>query len=173
MPERRRSRRHWLICGAVFALAILPMLNIVGCAISTPYRSADTGGAATENDTVLVVLTHAELAEGTEDASTFWSNVSAVADSLDGRPGFVGYRLRRELFGRNSWTMTVWADAASLDAFVQGDIHQTAIREGWPALARARFARVTLPRSEIPISWEQVEALLDATGREYVNNQHR
>lgn len=173
MPDRRRKARRWLIGGAVLCLAFLPALNITGCAISTPYRGADTGGDALEDDTVLMVLTHAELAEGTEDASAFWSNVSAVADSLEGRPGFVGYRLRRELFGRNSWTMTVWTDTASLEAFVESDIHQTAIREGWPALARARFARVTLSRSDVPISWARAEALLDATGQEYVNSQHR
>ena len=149
------------------------MLNIAGCAISTPYRGADAGGDPSGDEMVLVVLTHAELAEGTDSASAFWSNVSAVADSLEGRPGFVGYRLRRELFGRDSWTMTVWTDVAALEAFVESDIHQTAIREGWPALARARFARVTLPRSDIPISWARAEALLDATGREYINSQYR
>ena len=173
MADRPKKIRRWLIVGAVLALAVLPMLNITGCAISTPYRSADTGLAPVGSDTVLVALTHAELAEGTDDASAFWSNVSAVADSLEGRPGFIGYRLRRELLGRNSWTMTVWTDEASLEAFVRGDVHQTAIREGWPALARARFARVMLPMSDIPISWDRVEALLDANGREYLNSQYR
>ncbi len=173
MPERRKRSRRWLVGGAVLALAVLPMLSLNGCAISTPYRTSDDGTVPPANDTVLVVITHSELAEGTDSESDFWSNVSAVADSLDGRPGFVGYRLRRQLLGRNSWTMTAWADEASLEAFVQSDVHQTAIREGWPALARARFARVTLPRSDMPISWDRAVAILDAQGRESVNTQNR
>lgn len=168
MPDRRKRRLRWLAGGAGLALALLALLPVTGCAISTPYRRA-AGGGPVGDDTVLVALTHAELAQGADAASAFWSNVSAVAESLEGRPGFIGYRLRRELLGRNSWTMTVWTDEASLAAFVRSDIHQTAILEGGPALARARFARITLPLSEIPLSWEEAEALLDAQGREYAN----
>ena len=169
MPDRRKRTLRWLAGGTGLVLALLALFPVTGCAISTPYRSVAGVGPTADDDTVLVALTHAEIAEGTSTASAFWSNVSAVADSLEGRPGLLGYRLRRELFGRNSWTMTVWTDEASLEAFIGSDIHQTAIREGWPALDRARFARVTVPLSEIPLSWDRAKALLDAQDREYVN----
>ena len=65
--------------------------------------------------------------------------------------------------------MTVWDDHESLNAFVQSIAHQAAMREGWPALTTARFARIEVDRSDIPFPWKQAEKLLDTHGRTYTN----
>ena len=149
----------------------LTLLSLGGCAIATPFRGpgydADAGVAADRPETVVVVLTEAVLRDEGADRSAFWDNVGKVEDSLAAQPGFIGYSLRRELLGDRAWTMTAWRDEASVAAFVQSPVHQTAIAEGLGALQATGFARIEVKRDELPLDWERAVEILAASERRY------
>ena len=152
------------------SLVLLSLLTF-GCTISTPFRGPgyDRGSGVTVagNNTVIVSLTNAVLHDDGKLRDTFDRYVEQVVDSLEGREGLVGYSLRRQLLGNEAWTMTVWRDENSLRQFVNSGPHQAAIREAFPSLKSARFARVEVSRDEIPISWERAEQLLEQSTRGY------
>ncbi|MEM7023415.1 MAG: hypothetical protein AAF637_12605 [Pseudomonadota bacterium] len=152
-------------------VSIVSLLTLTGCVYTTSFRGpgydAERGVTMGDKDQVVVALTKAVLREDGVGRSDFWTNVFVVSDSLAGRPGFVGSSLRTEVFGKNAWTMTVWTDEASLDDFVYGEVHQTAIREGFGALQAVRFARLAVGRDAIPISWSRALEILENEGRSY------
>ena len=147
------------------ALALLSLFSLDGCAFATGFQGPGydrrKGVTLPGEDRLLVGLTKAVLRDDGALRSTFWDYVFKVADSLPEQPGFVGYSLRREIFGKQAWTMTVWSDEASLIAFVESDLHQAAIRDALGALACVRFARLEIARAEVPISWERALALFE------------
>ncbi len=140
-----------------------------GCTISTPFKGpgydhADGVTKVDGGDTVVVALTHAVLGK---ERQNFDRGVDRIVDSLAEQPGLIGYSLRRELFGDEAWTLTVWRDEAALLAFVRSEVHQRAIREGAGELAGANFRRFELPASELPIDWEKALGYLAASARSY------
>lgn len=147
------------------ALALLSLFGLDGCAFATGFQGPGydrrNGVTLPGEDRLVVGLTKAVLRDDGALRSTFWDYVFRVADTLPERPGFVGYSLRREVFGKQAWTMTVWSDEASLAAFVESDVHQAAIRDALDALACVRFARLEVARAEVPISWERALALFE------------
>ena len=141
-----------------------------GCSISTPFQFADAPSAtANETETVVVGLTHAVYKRDWKSRRTFWRHVASVEASLSGQSGFVGSSIRRQLFGNSAWTMTVWTDEASLNAFVNSPVHQSAIRSAWHTLEDANFSRLEIPRDQIPLDWSKAIDLVAATGRQYGN----
>ena len=144
---------------------------LFGCVIDTPLKGpgveSRTGEMTDEAETVFVGLTHAVLVDDPRLRSTFWSHVGKVEESLSGHPGFVGYSKRKQLFGNEAWTMTIWTDEKSLNDFVESEVHQTAIRDSIKALDSTTFARIELKREEIPLSWKYAMQILDMYGRQY------
>ena len=140
-----------------------------GCAISTPFQGPgydrSTGVSSDRADGIVIVaLTHAVLGK---ERRNFDRGVDRVVDSLAQQPGLIGYSLRRELFGNEAWTMTVWRDEASLEDFVRSSTHQQAIRDGAGELAGVNFSRFELPATELPIGWDTALEYLAASGRSY------
>ena len=133
-----------------------------GCAFSTPLRGpgvtggrvADTGSTAP----VVVVLTEADVEPS--QRSLFTAQIKAVLATLDRQPGYLGGAVRRELFGPAGWTMTIWRSGADVDAFYASPEHRTAMRQGAPALRAFRSRRLTLPTTEVPLSWDDVRKRL-------------
>ena len=152
------------------ATLLLALCFISGCDVATPFRGSgyqsEAGVTIGEGDELIVAITNAELSEDDQLRSVFWGYVKKVERSLDGRSGFVGYSKRAELLGSEVWTMTVWTDKASLEAFVRSDEHQAAIREALPALSSVRFARFEVGRAEIPVSWERALTELERASAE-------
>ncbi len=152
-------------------VAVVSALALSGCSISTPFRGSgydtDRGVILDGGDTVYVSITHAVLAKDRRLRSTFWTHVRRVEASLQQRPGFVAYSMRRQLFGNEAWTMTVWADESSVKAFINSDAHQRAIGSAAAALTAAHFARVELQREELPLSWERALELLHVNNAGY------
>ncbi len=160
------TMRYPLLLG----LIVLSALGLSACKIGTPFRMADNDRANTsvdKNQTVMVGITHVVVGQNRKRTKTFWNHVKSVQGSLEEQPGFIGGAIRRELFGNEAWTMTVWTDEESLNGFVRSQVHRTAMTEGWPALKSARFARMEVSRDQIPLSWKQAEELLDTVGRSY------
>ncbi len=154
------------------SMAVLAFFN--GCAISTPFRGPgyDPGqGLRTlKSETVVVGLTAITLNDDDDAAGIFWQEMARMRKAMPGMPGLIGFSVRRQLFGNQGWTVSVWEDEASLDAFVRSPEHIRAMRLGTPALAKASFARVEVNGSEIPLSWDRIEQLLKEearTGRYY------
>ena len=147
-------------------LALLSLFGLSGCAISTPFQGPgydrQEGVTIAGEGQVVVALSKAVLRDDGTLRSTFWDYVFRVEASLPEQSGFVGYSLRREILGKQAWTMTVWSDEASLTAFVESDVHQAAIRNALGALSCARFARLEVARDEVPISWDRALAAFEA-----------
>jgi heme-degrading monooxygenase HmoA len=148
---------------ARLALASLAGL-VVGCTIATPFRQLQPEPEG-HDATVVLVLTHAIV--DNETRAPFDDYTARVVASLKNQPGLIGYAVRRQLFGNEAWTMTVWRDDAARAAFVLGTMHQEAMLNGGPALTSARFRRLQVPASEVPVSWRRAEELLDESSRGY------
>lgn len=152
-------------------LMAVTAFTLSACTMATPFSGPgyekQQGVTLTGEQTVWVGLTQAILHENRKNRTVFWDHVAKVETSLQNQPGFIGYSKRVELLGNNAWTMTVWNSEAEMNAFVRGQAHQAAIREGYSALQGAKFARITLKRDEIPLSWEQALQVLATQGRSY------
>jgi quinol monooxygenase YgiN len=140
-------------------------LALGGCAIATPYRALPQSSVPPQDAIVVVAITKAVVDPATR--GPFDAQVRAVLRALPDQPGLVGYSVRREIFGRNLWTMTVWESDAALVGFAGGMLHQEAVRVGSPALQDSRFARLKMARNEAPLTWPQALEILRISGRDY------
>jgi heme-degrading monooxygenase HmoA len=82
------------------------------------------------------------------------------------QPGLIGYSARRELFGSEAWTMSVWASDAARARFVRSAVHQEAIAKSEPAIVTVRLKRLNMARKDVPRDWAGVLALLAQPGNE-------
>lgn len=151
--------------------ALLALCFTSGCVLATPFRGPAYSywdGIASEargaGDTVVIALTFARLGEDDRRNEAFRSNLGPVVESLDAQPGLIGYSIRKAVFGKDFWTMTVWKDEASLDAFVMGRRHSRAMMEGSTAPSESRFARVQVPADRAPLDWDNALEILAAHG---------
>lgn len=152
---------------------LIALFTVSSCVISTPFKRTDTGQEAAnigEQNRVIVALTHATLKQGKDHKHNFYRYVDSVVDSMEAQQGMLGYSIRRQLFGREAWTMTVWQDQDSLLAFKTGDAHSQAMQFGSSSLESAVFAQVEISPSEIPLKWAQAEQILEQQGRRYEYN---
>lgn len=147
-------------------LPILAMLLVMlgGCTIATPYRSLP-GQAAEPGETRVVALTHAVLDPATR--RDFDRQTEKIFNVLGQQPGIVGYSVRRQLFGNEVWTMTVWRDEASRARFVTSQMHRDGIADGGKAVRQGRFVRIEVPAAEAPIPWDRALALLESSAATY------
>lgn len=152
-------------------VAFVAALAVCGCAAATPFKGPGYDrreGVTLVTDRPLVVaLTEARLKPDRNDRQLFWREVRAVEASLANQPGLVGYSLRTRILGSDVWTMTIWTDEKSLDAFVRGDAHGRAISQSDRALELVRFARLRLGPAEVPLPWDRAIEILDEEGRPY------
>jgi len=159
-----RHLKQWLLFVAMTT-------GLSACAIATPFKgpgfSAGRGVTAPGTGPVTVAITQAVLGDDKAKRRSFWSNVGLIESSLDGQPGLIGYSLRRELLGDNTWTLTAWSNEDSLRAFVEDIPHQDAIRSSASGMTQARFARITVNREELPLSWSKAIEILEQQGRWY------
>ena len=156
-------------CFLKLGIAASALALLGGCAISTSFQGPGydrASGTVTlpGQDTVVVALTHAVLGNSRRN---FDRGVERVVDSLEQQPGLIGYSLRRQLFGNEAWTLTVWRDEASLEAFVRSRPHREAVRSAAGELTSAAFRRVELPAAEIPIDWDTALEYLATSQRGY------
>lgn len=146
-----------------FCSLALVGIGLGGCTISTPFSGP--GVNEPETKTVVVALTHAVLNPKKRDA--FDEHTELVVDALPSFKGFVGYSVRKELFGHEAWTMTVWTDEESLADFVDSDVHTRAIEAGMPATVSARFHRFEMKATAVPVNWDEALTLLDERGSDH------
>ena len=133
--------------------------------VGPPFKSTEALKSLPPDSTVMVGITHVTVGDDRKKNKVFWDNTFTVVESLPKHEGYLGHKIRKILLGKQGWTMTVWQDENSLNRFVRGSTHASAIGTGLPAVTEARFVRLSVKRSELPLSWEQAETLMDTQGR--------
>jgi quinol monooxygenase YgiN len=114
-----------------------------------------------------VSVTEATVKPDAASRAIFWRNIRAIEQTLPSQAGLLTYSMRQELFGDTAWTVTVWADEASLVRFVYGGRHDTAMKEAKDATASMRFARFQRDCAMGPPNWDEALAKLAESGRSY------
>ena len=130
---------------------------ITGCSVATPFKwvngeSAKKTLGAIDNDQVLVAITHANIDSDKRDV--FDAGAYRVLASLPAQPGLLAYSVRRQLFGDEVWTATIWLDEGSMLRFVQSPAHVQAVRESQSAVRQIEYTRLLIARSDLPPSWD-------------------
>lgn len=157
--------------GAAVAAGSALLVVLSGCQISTPFRGPgyrSSGGVTLPDarETVLVSVTHAVL--DPERRKPFDEYTRVVVESLPKQEGLIGWSVRKQPFGNEAWTLTVWRDLAAMRAFVDSEEHRAAMRKGRIALREARFHHYEVPRSAMPPRWEEVlQVLKEVPARRY------
>ena len=138
---------------------------LAGCTFATPYRHLQAPDRSATQRTAIVVLTHVVV--DNDKRAPFDEHTRRVIDSLADQPGMLGYSVRRQIFGNEAWTMTVWRDENSRARFVASTVHRSAIAASMPALKSVRTKRLELPLKEIPMEWARALQLLEQPSSTY------
>jgi heme-degrading monooxygenase HmoA len=150
--------------GAVTLTLTLVLAALNGCAISTPWPRPLPLSADLSDEPVVLVLTRVVV--NPAQRSEFDQQNGRVMASMGSQPGLIGYAARRQLFGDEGWTMSVWANEEARAAFVRSALHREAIAKSLPALRSVELKRLTIARKDLPTDWEQALRLLaDPEGR--------
>lgn len=133
-------------------------LWLAGCAISTPFpRIPPAPGKGADEDVVLV-LTHIVVDTGRR--AEFDRQTRRVIDSMPGHAGLLGFSARRQIFGNEGWTMSVWASDEARARFMGSAVHQAAIGRSRPAIVTVRIKRLSLSRADLPGDWGRALEML-------------
>jgi hypothetical protein len=95
---------------------------------------------------------------------SFLRDTLAIRRQLANAPGLVGYALDARLGAKTFWTFSVWVDRASLEAFARSDPHRQIIQRLRPVMGDSRFEFFPVSGSQLPMTWEQMKAPIDARG---------
>jgi hypothetical protein len=68
--------------------------------------------------------------------------------------------MRKKLFVDEAWTMGVWTSEQEMMAFVTSGLHREAGQQVGAAIRKVEYARVRMPRRQIPPSWRDAERWL-------------
>lgn len=147
----------------IMALLSLCCLPLGGCKIALPWRSISQ---APPSQQVLVALTHGFLDSATRKGFDAYSRKIAKEMEAGAFAGLVGFSIRKEIFGDEVWTVSVWEDERALAAFIRSDLHQEAIQKTSHALVSMETHEVWLPASELPIDWDRVTELWNSSQKE-------
>ncbi len=142
------------------------LLLVAGCTVGTPWPRIDATPIDDEERPVVLVLTHVRLEPG--NRKPFDQANRRVLASMKGQPGLLGFAARRQVFGHEGWTMSIWTDEASVSRFVSSSVNWEAIRQAEPSLIAVTTRRLTMRRPELPANWAEALALLEGAGaRDY------
>lgn len=137
---------------------------ITACSVGMPFRWPGydaVKGVTAQNagKDVLVVITNPKVDQAKRAA--FDEYTQRLLKSMHDAPGLVGYSGRKQIFGDEAWTVSVWTDEDSMRRFIYSPGHLAAMDAGTPALKNARFRREWIPAKELPLTWTEVLAILD------------
>ena len=153
------------------SMATGALFTLFGLALATPIQGPgyepSRGVTAQEVGRIVVAITRARVNRDRAARRAFWSYVDEVENSLVDQPGFIGFSKRRELIGNQAWTMTLWSDEASLNAFVRSPAHRAAMRSAGRLLEGASFVRFGRSVAAGPLKWSEALAQLEESGRGY------
>ena len=84
----------------------------------------------------------------------FLMHAARVRRQLRASSGLIGYSLRAQFAARRFWTLSVWEDAAALQAFVTAPPHAAVMKALAPHMGATRFTRWIVKSSELPLPWD-------------------
>jgi heme-degrading monooxygenase HmoA len=152
----------------IFIIVVMLAMTflVTSCKMGMPFHGPITEIAnPSSEETAVIALTYVKTGNDAAKNNVFWEHLMKVDAAMPTQKGYLGHALRRVILGTEGWTMTVWENEQSLNAFVLSKTHQAAIQNGLGAVSQGRFARVTVKKSEVPISWKKAEQLLTEQGR--------
>ena len=79
---------------------------------------------------------------------------AAVTKQLAAAQGLIGYSLLARPLTKNFWTLSVWLDEASLQAFIHHPPHVRLMASLTPHMRKTRFVRWTVKGSQLPLLWD-------------------
>lgn len=153
-PDAARALARRPTGALVSALAML----LGACSIGMPVPRLAPPADGSAGESVVLVLTRVVVDAARRDE--FDRQTRRVLSSMDTHAGLLGYAARRELFGNQGWTMTVWASDEARAAFVRSAVHSEAIAKSVPALATVELKRLTVARKDLPGDWDTVLRML-------------
>ena len=83
----------------------------------------------------------------------FFRGVMAVRRQLASASGLVGYSLRARIGAKRYWTLSVWADEASLREFMRAPPHVDLMTALHPVIGRTRFVQWTITSEDGLPTW--------------------
>jgi heme-degrading monooxygenase HmoA len=145
------------------------LVTIAGCSVSMPFKWVagpvqNASASARLDEEVLVAVTHARV-DGAK-RKLFDEGATRVLASLASQPGLVGYSVRRQIFGDEVWTATIWTDEASMIRFVRSPDHVRAASESRSAVRSIEYFRLRVRRSALPVSWRQLLSAPSTSNRQ-------
>lgn len=92
----------------------------------------------------------------------FLRDTLAIRRQLATTAGLVGYALDAELTNKTFWTFSVWDGHEQLDTFARQNPHGQMIRRLRPLMEETRFEFFPVVGIELPWTWPQMKAPLEA-----------
>jgi len=84
----------------------------------------------------------------------FALGTARVIKQLSTAQGLIAYSLLARPMTNNFWTLSVWEDGASLEAFIQHPPHVRLMTSLTPHMRKTKFVRWTVKGSELPLAWD-------------------
>lgn len=81
----------------------------------------------------------------------FLRGTMRIRTQLADSPGLVGYALNAQLTRKTFWTVSVWQDRASLDAFARSEPHRSIVERLRPHMDASRFEFFAVSGTDLPI----------------------
>jgi quinol monooxygenase YgiN len=81
-------------------------------------------------------------------------NSTRIQRQLRTSSGLIGYSLRARLAAKQFWTLSVWEDEATLQAFVAEPPHVAVMTAMAPYMGATRFVRWNVKGAELPLRWD-------------------
>lgn len=94
---------------------------------------------------------------------SFFRFAFAIQKQLKSSPGLIGYALDAHLFRLRFWTLSVWLNQESLNAFVGRLPHSAAMQALAPHMGKTQFAQWSVGSAEIPLDWPAAKARITKT----------
>lgn len=152
-PENLCSAsKHTSILARLMLTYLLTL--ITGCTIGTPWPKLEQLLADDGDQVVVLAVTHV-IVDPDRRALFNRANRQVLASMRD-QPGLLGYAARRQIFGTEGWTMSVWEDDEARAQFVGSPVHLDAIRQSQPAVVRVTTRRIELAGKGLPGGWDDV-----------------
>lgn len=142
---------------------IMAGLALTALTISAPFVYPQ--GKAVKASKAKLIVTHATIRAG--QSTPFYDRSEEVVKSLKDQPGLLAYSIRRQLFGNQAWTLTLWDSEHSKSAFTRSGAHQSAMAEASSVLSCARFLRVDWSGEVKNLDWDEVLGRLDTESVSY------
>jgi len=126
--------------------------------VKSPWKAS----ASLDPDREYLVLASSIPAKSLRSTGKMFRGSSAVRKQLAKADGLVGFSMLASPWRKYYATLSVWRDAAALDAFVAHSPHHELMGELRPVMGPTRFVRWTITGAAGRPSWDDALGRLEA-----------